>query len=269
MGSAKVRTIRTLGERIDMDEERFLEVKNVSKFFGGVKAVNGVSFELRKGEILGIIGPNGSGKTTLLNLITGFVRKDLGKVLLKEKDITHWPPHKISDVGLVRTFQVVRPYATLSAFKNLIPPLFSSRSRRSARGKLGDRDAVAIDLLEEVGFERDAYVPYKMAGSLPLGYLKRLEFARCLAMRPEIICCDEVFSGLSMAEIASMVPLVERLQKDGITLIMIEHRLRELFRVANRVLVMNFGKKIAEGIPRQVMKDKEVRRAYLGEEVEL
>jgi len=252
-----------------MDEERFLEVKNVSKFFGGVKAVNRVSFELQKGEILGIIGPNGSGKTTLLNLITGFVRKDLGKVLLKEKDITHWPPHKISDVGLVRTFQVVRPYATLSAFKNLIPPLFSSRSRRSARGKLGDRDAVAIDLLEEVGFERDAYVPYKMAGSLPLGYLKRLEFARCLAMRPEIICCDEVFSGLSMAEIASMVPLVERLQKDGITLIMIEHRLRELFRVANRVLVMNFGEKIAEGIPRQVMRDKEVRRAYLGEEVEL
>jgi len=252
-----------------MGEEVFLQVKNVSKSFGGVRAVNDLSFELYEGEILGIIGPNGSGKTTLLNLITGFVRKDSGKVFLRKKDITHWSAHKIGDAGLVRTFQIVRPYATLPAFKNLIPPLYSPRSKRRAAGKLGDRDAVAIDLLEEVGFERDAYVPYKLAGSLPLGYLKRLEFARCLAMRPEIVCCDEVFSGLSMAEIASMVPLVERLQSDGITLIMIEHRLRELFRVANRILVMNFGEKIAEGTPREVMKDKRVRTAYLGEEVEL
>jgi len=252
-----------------MGEEVFLQVKNVSKSFGGVRAVNDLSFELYEGEILGIIGPNGSGKTTLLNLITGFVRKDSGKVFLRKKDITHWSAHKIGDAGLVRTFQIVRPYATLPAFKNLIPPLYSPRSKRRAAGKLGDRDAVAIDLLEEVGFERDAYVPYKLAGSLPLGYLKRLEFARCLAMRPEIVCCDEVFSGLSMAEIASMVPLVERLQSDGITLIMIEHRLRELFRVANKILVMNFGEKIAEGTPREVMKDKRVRTAYLGEEVEL
>jgi ABC-type branched-subunit amino acid transport system ATPase component len=136
-------------------------------------------------------------------------------------------------------------------------------------GKLGDRDAVAIDLLEDVGFERDAHVPYKLAGSLPLGYLKRLEFARCLAMKPEVICCDEVFSGLSMAEIASMLPLIERLKSDNITLIMIEHRLRELFQVADRILVMNFGEKIAEGDPREVIKDKNVRRAYLGEEVKL
>jgi ABC-type branched-subunit amino acid transport system ATPase component len=252
-----------------MGEEVFLQVRNLSKSFGGVRAVNDLSFELYKGEILGIIGPNGSGKTTLLNLVTGFVRKDSGKVVFKGNDITHWPAHKICDIGLVRTFQIVRPYATLPAFKNMIPPLYSPRSKRSASGKLGDRDAVAIDLLEEVGFERDAHVPYKLAGSLPLGYLKRLEFARCLAMKPEIICCDEVFSGLSMAEIASMVPLVERLQKDGITLVMIEHRLRELFRVANRILVINFGEKIAEGVPREVIKDKKVRKAYLGEEVEL
>jgi ABC-type branched-subunit amino acid transport system ATPase component len=123
--------------------------------------------------------------------------------------------------------------------------------------------------LEDVGFERDAYVPYKLAGSLPLGYLKRLEFARCLAMKPEAICCDEVFSGLSMAEIASMLPLVERLQSDSITLIMIEHRLKELFQVADRILVMNFGEKLAEGDPREVIKEKNVRRAYLGEEVKL
>lgn len=246
-----------------------LQVRNLSKSFGGVKAVHNVSFDLHQGEILGVIGPNGSGKTTLLNLITGFISKDSGTVEFRSKDITRWPAHKISNFGLVRTFQIVRPYATMPAFKNLIPPLFSPRVKQSARGKLGDRDAVAIDVLEEVGFERDAYVPYKLAGSLPLGYLKRLEFARCLCMKPEAICCDEVFSGLSMAEIASMLPLVERLQADGITLIMVEHRLRELFRVADRVLVMNFGQKLAEGSPREVMKDPQVRRAYLGEEVKV
>jgi branched-chain amino acid transport system ATP-binding protein len=243
-----------------------LRVENLKKAFGGVQAVAGVSFKLHKGEILGIIGPNGSGKTTLVNLTTGFVKKDAGTVFYKDKDITKWSAHKIADAGLTRTFQIMRPYPTLPAYKNLIPPLYSPRARRTARGKLGDRNAVAIDILEDAGFERDAYVPYKLAGALPLGYLKRLELCRCLALSPEIIICDEVFSGLSMAEIATMVPIVERLQMDGISLIMIEHRLRELFRVADRVMVMNFGVKIADGIPHEVMQNEEVRKAYLGEE---
>ncbi|MBW1942064.1 MAG: ABC transporter ATP-binding protein [Deltaproteobacteria bacterium] len=250
-------------------EDIILEVNRLSKSFGGVRAVHDVGFELRKGDILGVIGPNGSGKTTLVNLITGFVKKDSGEVLFEGTDISKWPAHRIADAGLVRTFQVMRPYHSLPAYKNLIPTLYSPRSRRTAEGKLGDRDAVAIDLLEEVGFERDAYVPYKMAGALPLGYLKRLELARCLAMNPEIIICDEVFSGLSMAEITSMLPLIEKLQMAGRTLIMIEHRLRELFQVANRVMVLNFGVKIAEGEPEKVMQQEEVRKAYLGEEFEL
>ena len=250
-------------------EKALLQIRNLTKSFGGVMAVRDVSFDLRKGEVLGIIGPNGSGKTTLLNLITGFVPKDHGTVAFNNLDITKTPAHKISNLGLVRTFQIVRPYVTMPTFKNLIPPLFSPRVKRSTRGRLGDRDAMAIDVLEDVGFERDAYVPYKLAGSLPLGYLKRLELARCLAMKPLAICCDEVFSGLSMAEIASLLPLIERLQSDGITLIMIEHRLRELFRVASRILVMNFGEKLAEGSPGEVMKDPKVRRAYLGEEVKV
>ena len=248
--------------------EAFLQVRRVAKSFGGIRAVSDVSFELQKGDILGIIGPNGSGKTTLVNLITGFAKKNSGEVIFDGKNISKWPAHKIAAAGLARTFQVIRPYHTLPAYKNLIPALYSPRARRNAEGRLGDRDAVAIDILEQVGFERDAYVPYKMAGSLPLGYLKRLELARCLAMYPKLIICDEVFSGLSMAEIVSMIPLIERLQMDGITLIMIEHRLKELFQVANRILVLNFGMKIAEGIPEEVMKKKEVRKAYLGEEWE-
>lgn len=250
-----------------MSEEIILRVSGASKSFGGVKAVNNVSFELAKGEIVGVIGPNGSGKTTLVNLITGFVKKDSGKVFFKNKDITKLPPHKIADLGIARTFQIMRPYHSLPAYKNLIVPLYSPRVKRTSGGKLGDRNAVAIDLLEEIGFERDAYVPYKLASSLPLGYLKRLELARCLALRPEIIMCDEVFSGLSMSEIVTAIPIMEKLQMDGITLIMIEHRLRELFRLANRVIVMNFGEKIADGIPEEVMKNKKVKEAYLGTEV--
>ncbi len=249
-----------------MNERMFLKVQEVSKSFGGIMAVKEVSFELTLGEILGIIGPNGSGKTTLVNLITGFVKPDSGEVFFKNKKITGMQPHKIADLGVTRTFQIMRPYHSLPAFKNLIVPLNSPRIRRTRGGKLGDKDGVAIDILEEIGFERDAYVPYKIASSLPLGYLKRLELARCLALKPEMIICDEIFSGLSMAEIATMIPVIEKLQMEGITIIMIEHRLRELFRLVNRVMVMNFGEKLAEGSPEEVMAKPEVRQAYLGTE---
>ncbi len=256
-----------------MNNKPLLKVENVSKAFGGVLALSGVSLEVHHGDILGIIGPNGSGKTTLVNAITGFIRSDRGTVLFKDRNITNWPPHKIADLGLTRTFQVMRPYYSLPAFKNLIVPLFSGRARRSGGwrggGKLGSRDTVAIDILEEIGFERDSYVPYKPASSLPTGYLKRLELARCLALRPELVICDEVFSGLSMSEMASMVPLMEKLRMEGITLIMVEHRLRELFRIANRLIVLNFGLKIGEGTSEEVMDSKEVKEAYFGSEEEV
>ena len=250
--------------------EPLLAVRDISKSFGGVAALSDVSLDVYPGEVFGIIGPNGSGKTTLVNTITGFVKSDKGKVLFKSQDVTNWEPHKIADIGLTRTFQVMRPYYSLPAFKNLIVPLFSPRARRTGGwrggGKMGSRDTVAVDILEEIGFERDSYVPYKTASSLPTGYLKRLELARCLALRPELIICDEVFSGLSMSEMASMVPLLEKLQMEGITLVMIEHRLRELFRLATRVMVLNFGCKIAEGSPEQVMDNPEVKEAYFGSE---
>ncbi len=253
-----------------MSDQPILEIQELTKTFGGILALNRVSFQVNEGEILGIIGPNGSGKTTIVNCITGFIKATSGKVFFRGKNITGKAAHKIADMGVTRTFQIMRPYYSLPAYKNLIIPLFSPRAKRTGGwrggGKLGDRNTVGIDILEEIGFERDSYVPYKMASTLPTGYLKRLELARCLALKPDIILCDEVFSGLSMSEIASMVPLIERLQMEGITLIMIEHRLRELFRVANRIMVLNFGEKLVEGSSDEVMANEKVKEAYFGSE---
>ncbi|OPY00484.1 MAG: Lipopolysaccharide export system ATP-binding protein LptB [Syntrophorhabdus sp. PtaB.Bin047] len=253
-----------------MSAQPVLSVQGITKSFGGLKALMDVSFDINEGDVFGIIGPNGSGKTTLINCITGFIRTEAGKVRFKGKDITGWQPHKIADMGIARTFQIMRPYHSLPAYKNLIIPLWSPRARKTGGwrggGKHGDRDTVAVDILEEIGFERDSRVPYKLASTLPTGYQKRLELARCMALRPEIIFCDEVFSGLSMSEIAGMVPLIEKMKMEGITLIMVEHRLRELFKVANRVMALNFGEKITEGEPLDVIEDKRVREAYLGSE---
>jgi len=248
--------------------EPVLEIRDLSMHFGGVKAVDRVSFEIREGDVFGIIGPNGSGKTTLINCITGFLTPTRGRVIFKGRDITGMEPHRIASLGITRTFQIMRPYYSLSAYKNLVIPLSAPRSRRlggwRGGGRHGDRDTVALDILEELGFERESRVPFKAAGTLPTGYLKRLELGRCLALRPEIIICDEVFSGLSASEIASLVPLLEKLHDQGIILIMIEHRLRELFRVAGRVMALSYGEKIIEGDPETVIEHSGVKEAYLG-----
>ncbi|MCP3955156.1 MAG: ATP-binding cassette domain-containing protein, partial [Desulfobacterales bacterium] len=162
-----------------------LEVVGLSKNFGGVQALKKVNFNLMPGELLGVIGPNGSGKTTLVNLITRFVKPSAGSVAFKGKKISHLPPHKIVRLGIARTFQMVKPFYHLPAYKNMIIPLYSPRMKQLSGGRYGDRDAVALDLLEEVGFERDAYVAYKEAGALPQGYLKRLELAKALALEPD------------------------------------------------------------------------------------
>jgi branched-chain amino acid transport system ATP-binding protein len=249
-------------------DQPILAVENVSKNFGGVAAIVKVSFELRERELLGVIGPNGSGKTTLVNLLTGFVKPDLGKVIYRGSEITGKAPYRIAELGIVRTFQMVKPFYQLSAFKNLIIPLYSRRVKKLTGGQYGDRDDVAIDLLEDVGFERDSFVPYKIASSLPHGYLKRLELARCLALRPDLLILDELFSGMSMSEVASTLPIIERLNGEGLAIIMVEHRLKELFRIANRVIALNFGSKIADGSPREVMENDAVKSAYLGSEEE-
>ncbi len=259
-----VDTVDTVDERRNDDGHPFLRVEGLGKRFGGIRAVAEVSFDLARGELLGIIGPNGSGKTTLVNLISGFVRPSAGEVRFKDRRIDRMPPHRIVRLGISRTFQMVRPFYELPAYKNMIIPLFSPRVRGLVGGKYGDRDAVALDLLEEVGFEREAFVAFKPAGALPQGYLKRLELARAMALEPELLILDELFSGLSLAEVASIVPIIEKLRQGGMTLIMIEHRLRELFRIADRVVVLNHGRKIADGPPAAVMEMDAVKSAYLG-----
>lgn len=249
-----------------MGAEPILKVSGLYKNFGGVQAVSDLSFTLNPGELLGIIGPNGSGKTTAVNLITGFVKPTEGEIVFQGKDITGMAPHKIVRLGISRTFQMVKPFYHLPAFKNMIIPLYSPRVKKMRGGKYGDRDAVALDLLEEVGFERDSMVAFKSAGALPQGYLKRLELAKAIALNPELMILDELFSGLSLAEVAGIVPIIEKLRFQGKTLIMIEHRLKELFRIADRVLVLNYGKKIAQGDASQVMDSPEVKKAYLGAE---
>ena len=252
-----------------MKTEPILKVEKIGKHFGGVQAVLGVSFELRQGEFLGVIGPNGSGKTTLVNLITGFVKPDSGKVIYRGKDITGKMPYTIAGLGIARTFQMVRLFYNLPAFKNIIIPLCSPRVKKLRGGQYGERDETAVDLLDDMGFERDSFVPYKLAGSLPHGYLKRLDLTRALALRPELLILDEIFSGMSMSEVASTLPLIEKFNREGLSIIMIEHRLKELFRVVDRVMVLDFGQKIAEGFPQEVMNTEEVKKAYLGSEVEI
>ena len=250
-----------------MSAEPLLQVKDLTKSFGGVTAVKSFSIGLNQGDLLGVIGPNGSGKTTLVNLITGFVKTNSGEIKYRGRNITNWAPYKIVRLGIARTFQMVKPFYQLPAFKNMIIPLYSPKVKGLAGGKYGDRDAIALDLLEEVGFERDSHVAYKTANVLPQGYLKRLELAKAIALQADLLILDELFSGLSLAEVASIVPIIEKLRHEGKTIIMIEHRLKELFRITNRVVVLNYGMKIAEGSAKEVMESDEVKRAYLGTEV--
>ncbi len=250
-----------------MDSLPLLIVTDISKNFGGVKAVNKISLDIRKGELMGVIGPNGSGKTTLANLITGFVKPSHGTIAFHGTNIQHLPPHSRVRLGIARTFQMVKPFYQLPAYKNLIIPLCSPRVKKLAGGEYGDRDDMALDLLEEVGFERDSRVAYKPASTLPQGYLKRLELAKAIALHPDLIILDELFSGLSLAEVASIIPIIEKLKYQGKAIIMIEHRLKELFRIADSIIVLNYGEKIAQGNAVDVMNSDAVKKAYLGAEV--
>ena len=243
-----------------------LQVESLVKSFGGVKALNNISFNVEEGTLLGIIGPNGCGKTTLVNVISGFIKPNAGSVQYQGREITGMRPSRITNMGIGRTFQMVKPFHRLPAYKNLIIPLSSPKVKKEG-GHYGDKDSTALDILEDIGFERDSSIPFQKANVLPHGYLKRLEMGRVIALQSDLIIFDELYSGLSLAEVASITPLINKLLKSGKTIIMIEHRLKELFQIADEILVMDQGSVVAQGNSREIMKNEEVQKAYLGVEL--
>jgi len=234
-----------------------LEVDKVSKGFGGVLAVSGVSFGVTAGELVGIMGPNGSGKTTLFNLIAGALAPDGGRIRLHGRNIAGLAPHRICARGIARTFQLVRPFAGLSALDNVLVGRLYGR----ASGGRAAAVAEAERLLALVGLEGRAATP---AARLTLIDRKRLELARALATSPELLLLDEFMAGLNPAETATAMALVRRLVADGLTVLMVEHIVWALMDLAGRILVLSAGEKIAEGPPQAVAADPNVVDVYLG-----
>jgi branched-chain amino acid transport system ATP-binding protein len=237
-----------------------LEVERVSKGFGGVRAVHDVSFALDEGELVGIMGPNGSGKTTLFNVIAGALTPDRGQVRLAGRRISALAPHRVCARGVARTFQLVRPFAGLTALDNvLVGRLFG---RQGASGRAGAR-AEAERWLALVGLEGRAEVP---AATLTLIDRKRLELARALATSPRLLLLDEFLAGLNPAETATAMALIRRLVADGATVLMVEHIVWALMELSQRIVVLSAGEKIAEGPPAAVAADPAVVDVYLGTE---
>jgi branched-chain amino acid transport system ATP-binding protein len=237
-----------------------LKVENLSKSFGGVQALRKVSFDLNQGEILGLIGPNGSGKTTLFNVVSGFYGCDEGKVSFKGEDITNVRSHRVCQSGIARTFQIVRPFAQLTALRNA---MVGRAYGRSPAHNLEQARAEAQEILRYVGLGKMESIA---ARSLTLAARKRLELARALGTKPELLLLDEMMAGLNPTEIEEAMQLVKKIRDSGITIIVVEHVMRAVMGISDRIMVLNVGEKIAEGTPREIAANKQVIEAYLGEE---
>jgi branched-chain amino acid transport system ATP-binding protein len=236
-----------------------LELNQVSKTFGGLRANWNVSFNVDSGSILGLIGPNGAGKTTLFSCITGYDPPTHGDVVFRGTRVNGMRPDQVCKLGMVRTWQKVRPLAKLSVLENvMVGALARTWSVKAAR-------ELAEKQLEAVGLAAQAEV---RAGALPIGQRKRLEVARALATQPSLLLLDEVMGGLNPAESNEMIELILRLKRDGLTQVVIEHDMKAIMRISDRVVVLNSGEKLAEGAPAAVAEDPAVITAYLGERVE-
>ena len=232
-----------------------LVIQNLSKRFGGLRAVQDVSFSVREGETLALIGPNGAGKTTSFNLITGFFRPDIGSITAFGREIVGLRPHDICAHGLVRTFQVAKPFGAMSVLANVMTGAFL-RDKRIEVARVKAREAI-----EFVGLSAKENTP---ARDLTTIDQRRLEMARALATEPRLLLLDEVMAGLNPSEIDQAVALVGKLSKRGLTIVIVEHVMRAIMAVARHIVVLDHGQKIAEGSPREIVENPEVIRAYLG-----
>ena len=240
-----------------------LEVRRVSKRFGGVGALTDVSLEVEAGQVVGLIGPNGAGKTTLFNVISGVLRPDTGQVVFRGTELTGRPPHAVCRAGIARTFQIVQPFARLTVVENVAAGLLFGRHSAEIPLRRTEAEARARDLLPHGKLETKASWP---AGTLTLSERKRLEMVRALATGPELLLLDEVMAGLTPQETGEMAEIIGRLgQELGLAIVLIEHNVRAVMTLSAQVVVLNYGTVIARGAPAAVAADPAVITAYLGE----